>query len=93
MIIGAHSIIYSTNPDADRDFFRCHGDLGRFQLLDIAVIGAFGTVYKARDPELDRTKAIKVPLASSAASWSRSAPLPQALFHLGRIHFTHPTSY
>lgn len=22
MIIGAHSVIYSTNPDADRDFFR-----------------------------------------------------------------------
>lgn len=22
MLIGAHSIIYSTNPDADRDFFR-----------------------------------------------------------------------
>jgi eukaryotic-like serine/threonine-protein kinase len=36
-------------------------DVGKFQLLDIVGIGAFGTVYKARDPELDRTVAIKVP--------------------------------
>jgi WD40 repeat protein/serine/threonine protein kinase len=36
-------------------------DLGKFVLLDIVGKGAFGTVYKARDPELDRTVAIKVP--------------------------------
>src|SRR5581483_11229060 len=29
--------------------------------------GAFGTVYKARDPELDRTVAIKVPRAGNLA--------------------------
>jgi WD40 repeat protein/tRNA A-37 threonylcarbamoyl transferase component Bud32 len=35
--------------------------LGRFELLDTLGHGAFGTVYKARDPELDRVVAIKVP--------------------------------
>jgi WD40 repeat protein len=36
-------------------------DLGGFQLLDVVGTGAFGTVYKARDPELDRVVAVKVP--------------------------------
>jgi WD40 repeat protein/tRNA A-37 threonylcarbamoyl transferase component Bud32 len=37
--------------------------LGRFELLDAVGQGAFGTVYKARDPELDRVVALKVPRA------------------------------
>src|SRR5919201_4956953 len=41
--------------------------LGRFELLDAVGQGAFGTVYKARDPELDRTVAIKVPRAGDLA--------------------------
>lgn len=36
---------------------------GRFELLDAVGSGAFGTVYEARDTELDRTVAIKVPRA------------------------------
>ncbi len=32
MIIGAHSIIYSTNPDADRDFFK---DVLKFPNVDV----------------------------------------------------------
>jgi WD40 repeat protein/tRNA A-37 threonylcarbamoyl transferase component Bud32 len=39
--------------------------LGRFELLDLLGVGAFGTVYKARDPELDRVVAIKVPRAGN----------------------------
>jgi serine/threonine protein kinase len=35
--------------------------IGRFQLLEKAGAGAFGTVWKARDKDLDRTVAIKVP--------------------------------
>jgi WD40 repeat protein len=35
--------------------------LGKFQLLEAVGAGAFGTVYKARDPQLDRTVALKVP--------------------------------
>ena len=37
--------------------------LGRFELIDRVGVGAFGTVFKARDPELDRVVAIKVPRA------------------------------
>ncbi len=36
-------------------------NLGRFKLIGIVGSGAFGTVYKAHDPELDRLVAIKVP--------------------------------
>jgi WD40 repeat protein/tRNA A-37 threonylcarbamoyl transferase component Bud32/tetratricopeptide (TPR) repeat protein len=35
--------------------------LGRFELLATLGSGAFGTVYKARDPQLDRVVAVKVP--------------------------------
>jgi eukaryotic-like serine/threonine-protein kinase len=35
--------------------------IGRFDLVDCLGTGAFGTVWKARDPELDRIVALKVP--------------------------------
>jgi hypothetical protein len=35
--------------------------VGRFDLLGTVGQGAFGTVFKARDPDLDRTVALKVP--------------------------------
>src|SRR5262245_5939274 len=41
--------------------------LGKFELLDTVGQGAFGTVYQARDPELDRTVAVKVPRAGNLA--------------------------
>src|SRR4051794_36479538 len=42
--------------------------IGKFEILDVVGQGAFGTVYKARDTELDRTVAIKVPRAGSVGS-------------------------
>jgi WD40 repeat protein/tRNA A-37 threonylcarbamoyl transferase component Bud32 len=39
--------------------------LGKFEMLDTVGQGAFGTVYKAHDPELDRIVAIKVPRAGN----------------------------
>lgn len=41
------------------------GSLGKFDLLEGVGSGAFGTVYKARDRELDRMVAIKVPRSGS----------------------------
>jgi WD40 repeat protein/tRNA A-37 threonylcarbamoyl transferase component Bud32 len=39
--------------------------LGKFKFLEQLGTGSFGTVYKARDMELDRTVAIKIPRAGS----------------------------
>jgi tRNA A-37 threonylcarbamoyl transferase component Bud32 len=41
--------------------------LGRFEVLDTVGQGGFGTVYRARDPQLDRTVALKVPRAGNLA--------------------------
>jgi WD40 repeat protein/tRNA A-37 threonylcarbamoyl transferase component Bud32 len=42
--------------------------LGRFEVLAAVGIGSFGTVYKARDPELDRIVAVKIPRAGHLAA-------------------------
>jgi serine/threonine protein kinase len=42
--------------------------LGKFELLDPLGQGAFGVVYKARDTELDRVVAIKIPRAGNVGS-------------------------
>ena len=39
--------------------------LGRFELEESVGTGAFGSVYRARDPELDRPVAIKIPRAGN----------------------------
>jgi tRNA A-37 threonylcarbamoyl transferase component Bud32 len=41
--------------------------VGKFEVIDTVGQGAFGTVYMARDPELDRVVAIKVPRSGNLA--------------------------
>jgi serine/threonine protein kinase len=42
--------------------------LGKFDIIDTVGFGAFGTVFKAHDPELDRIVAIKVPRSGNLAT-------------------------
>lgn len=47
--------------------------LGRFEIQERLGAGAFGAVYRARDPVLDREVALKVPHATTLQSESRRA--------------------
>src|SRR5712692_7209377 len=47
--------------------------VGKFELLDVVGMGSFGTVYRARDTELDRVVAVKVPRAGSLGGSSGAA--------------------
>ncbi|HEV3118173.1 MAG TPA: hypothetical protein VGY58_14070, partial [Gemmataceae bacterium] len=40
---------------------------GKFEVIAMVGHGAFGTVYKARDPELERVVALKVPRSGNLA--------------------------
>jgi serine/threonine protein kinase len=42
--------------------------LGPFELVEVVGLGAFGTVYKARDTRLDRIVAVKVPRAGNLSA-------------------------
>jgi tetratricopeptide (TPR) repeat protein/tRNA A-37 threonylcarbamoyl transferase component Bud32 len=53
---------------AGRPFTNGPRTLGRFHLIDQVGLGAFGTVYRARDSQLDREVAVKVPRAANLAS-------------------------
>jgi WD40 repeat protein len=59
---------FRLEPDSTTGWERSAGQkLGRFELLAVVGQGAFGAVYRARDPELDRTVAIKTPRAGVVA--------------------------
>ncbi len=70
-------------PDGER--------VGRFELVAAVGHGAFSTVYKARDPDLDRVVAVKVPrpgrLADphARARFAREARSAAQLHHPGIV--------
>jgi WD40 repeat protein/tRNA A-37 threonylcarbamoyl transferase component Bud32 len=72
--------------------------LGRFQILEQVGMGAFGAVWRARDPELDRLVALKLlhpGLVSSAADrerFSREARAAAQLRHPGIVTVHEVTS-
>ena len=60
---------FRLEPEATTDW-RSRDDrrtLGKYELIDIVGAGASGTVYKARDPDLDRMVAVKVLRAGNLA--------------------------
>jgi WD40 repeat protein len=62
--------------------------LGRFQLLELLGYGSFGTVYKARDAELDRLVAVKLPRAGCFATPEEEARFLREARSAGQL--THP---
>jgi serine/threonine protein kinase len=61
---------FQLQPASTTDWRSSKGErnLGKFEILSDLGVGAFGTVYKARDTELDRVVALKVPRAGDLSS-------------------------
>ena len=55
--------------------------LGPYEILSAIGAGGMGSVYKARDPRLDRTVAIKVSAAQFSERFEREAKAIAALNH------------
>ena len=77
--------VAAVNPTSKRTVPRI-GTLGRFELKEILGEGAFGRVYRAFDPLLERDVALKVPTFSSSdqqrvARFSREAKTAAKLRH------------
>jgi WD40 repeat protein len=62
--------------------------LGKFRLLELRGCGSFGAVYRARDTELDRVVAVKVPRAGCFATPEEEARFLREARSAGRL--THP---
>src|SRR5262245_44106921 len=58
------------DPDATTGWLPEHApkSLGKFEILEQLGVGSFGTVYKARDTELQRLVAVKIPRSGSIPS-------------------------
>jgi len=65
-------------------------ELGRFLLLGVLGSGAFGTVYKAHDPQLDRTVAVKVPRPGNVPDGEQGVRFLREARSAAQLH--HPAS-
>jgi eukaryotic-like serine/threonine-protein kinase len=67
--------------------------VGRFRILDVLAVGGAGTVYAARDPELDRTVALKVLAVEGPDAdvrmrrWQREARMMAEVSHPNVVPF------
>jgi serine/threonine protein kinase len=61
-------------------------EIARFQIVQLLGEGAFGAVYKARDPQLDRDVALKVPRAGTLSATERERFLREARSAAGLHH-------
>lgn len=83
--------VYRMPPPAAADNSAVGRSIGRFELLDVAGAGAFATVYRARDTQLNRLVAIKVPRSALLSSerdksrFLREARAAAALDHPGIV--------
>ncbi|MCL6501449.1 MAG: protein kinase [Pirellulales bacterium] len=83
--------LYLTPPPAARGDAAMGRFVGRFELLDVAGAGAFATVYRARDIQLNRLVAIKVPRGAllnnerDKSRFLREARAAAALDHPGIV--------
>jgi serine/threonine protein kinase len=91
-----HALILAARSSSDRaDVWPSPEDgrrrLGKFELLERLGAGSFGCVYRARDTELGRTVAIKIPRAGiltsaeDAARFLREARSAAQLKHAGIV--------
>lgn len=77
--------------DWAEDGIRCAAErkLGKYEVLERVGVGSFGVVYRARDPELDRIVAVKVP---RSGNWAVQEDVERFLREARSVaRLTHPS--
>ncbi len=58
---GSHFSLVGEDADRTLSKSRSNRTMGRFELVNEVGVGAFGSVWRGKDPQLDRTVAVKIP--------------------------------